>query len=182
VASAWIAYMGFAMTFATSIAYIITKNLTWDDWAFASAQIGVVFCTVAITTGPMWAKSVWGVYWYWNDLKLLMTLILWLVFIAYLAIRANVEARRSKANLSGIFSVIGMICIPLSFAANRWWTTIHPTIIASEKGVIETSEMVPALVVSVFAFTFLYITLLLFKVETLKLREKVEELKQRIGD
>lgn len=182
VASAWIAYVGFTVTFISSIVYMRTKDLRWDNWAVSSAEIGVVFTTLAITTGPMWAKAVWHVYWRWEDLKLLMTLVLWLVFIAYLALRANVPSRRTKATLAAVFSVVGMLCIPLSFAANRIWTQYHPTVIASEQGAIVTEGMLPALIVAVFAMTFLYMALLLLRVGIADLQDRVDELKQRIGD
>jgi heme exporter protein C len=182
VASAWIAYVAFIVTFATSIVYMKTKDLKWDNWAVSSAEIGVVFTTLAILTGPMWARAVWGEFWRWEDLKLLMTLVLWLVFIAYLALRANVQSRRSKATLAAVFSVIGMLCIPLSFAANRIWTQSHPTVIASDQGEIVTAGMVPALIVAVFAMTFLYIALLLLRVGAAKLQDRADELKLKVGD
>ena len=182
VASAWIAYVAFIVTFATSIVYMKTKDLKWDNWAVSSAEIGVVFTTLAILTGPMWARAVWGVFWRWEDLKLLMTLVLWLVFIAYLALRANVQSRRTKATLAAVFSVIGMLCIPLSFAANRIWTQYHPTVIASDQGDIVTEGMLPALIVAVFAMTFLYIALLLLRVGAAKLQDRADELKLKVGD
>ena len=98
VASAWIAYVAFGVTFATSLVYMKTKDFKWDNWAVSSAQIGVVFTTLAITTGPMWARAVWGEFWRWEDLKLLITLVLWLVFIAYIALRANVQSRPTKTS------------------------------------------------------------------------------------
>ncbi len=182
VASAWIAYVAFGVTFITSLLYMKTKDLQWDNWAVSSAEIGVVFTTLAITTGPMWAKAVWKVFWYWNDLKLVLTLVLWLVFIAYIVLRANVQSRRTKAQLAAVFSIIGMVCVPLSFAANRIWTTIHPTVIASEQGDIMTSAMVPALIVAVFAMSFLYVSILLMRVDIAKLQDRADELKLRVGD
>jgi heme exporter protein C len=182
VASAWIAYVAFAVTFITSILYITSKDFKWDNWAVSSAEIGVVFTTLAILTGPMWAKAVWGVYWRWEDLKLLMTLVLWLVFIAYLVLRANVPSRRTKASLAAVFSVVGMVCVPLSFAANRIWVQYHPTVIASDQGEIVSEGMLPALIVAVFAMTFLYLAILLMRVDVARLQDRTDELKARIGD
>ncbi len=180
VASAWIAYVAFGVTFLTSIIYMRTKDFKWDNWAVSSAEIGVVFTTLAILTGPMWAKAVWGVYWRWDDLKLLMTLVLWLVFIAYIVLRANVQSRRTKASLAAVFSIIGMLCVPLSFAANRIWTQYHPTVIASDQGEIVTEGMVPTLIVAIFAMTFLYMALLLLRVEIANLQDRADELKQKV--
>ncbi len=181
VASAWISYVAFSVTLVTSLVYLKTKDLKWDIPAFSSAQLGVVFCTLAITTGPMWAKATWGVYWRWEDLKLLMTLVLWLIFIAYLVLRANVQSKRTKADLSAAFSILGFLCIPLSAAANRIWQQSHPTVVATDSGGLAPS-MGAALGISVLAFTFLYVALLTMKLENETLKITVEDLKERIGD
>ena len=180
VASAWVSYLAFSITFVAGLLYLKSKDLKWDTIAFSSAEIGIIFCTLAITTGPLWGKAVWGVFWRWEDLKLFMTLVLWLVFIAYLALRANAKSKISKANLSAVFSIIGFICIPLSLAANRIWQQFHPTVIATSQGSLQ-SSMAFALVVAVFGFTFLYFYLLLAKIGIERMREKIEEIKQQVG-
>ena len=181
VASAWVSYVAFAVTFVAGIMYLRTRDLRWDANALSSAELGVLFCTLAITTGPMWAKAVWGVYWRWADLKLLMTLVLWLVFIAYLALRANTPDRRRVASLGAVFSSVGMLCVPLSFAANRIWTQYHPTVIATSTGGLQASTGA-TLGVAVVAFTVLYVFLMLARVGIERVRDELEELKQKAGD
>lgn len=181
VASAWVAYLAFGVTFVAGLLYMRSQDLKWDALAYGSAGLGVVFCTIAITTGPLWGKAVWGVYWRWDDIKLFMTLVVWLIFIAYLALRANVNSKKRRANLSAVFGIMGFICIPLSFAANRIWTQSHPTVIATARGSLQ-SSMALGLMVAVFAFTFLYIYLLLAKLGLERMKEEIEELKQEIGD
>ena len=180
VASAWISYLAFGVTFVAGLLYLKSKDLKWDTVAYGSAEVGIIFCTLAIITGSLWGKAAWGVFWRWEDLKLFITLVLWLVFIAYLALRANAKSRISKANLSAVFGIIGFICVPLSFAANRIWQQYHPTVIATSRGGLQAS-MAFALVVAVFAFTFLYVYLLLARVSIEKMRETIEEIKQQIG-
>ncbi len=180
VASAWISYLAFGVTFVAGLLYLKSKDLKWDTIAYSSAEIGIIFCTLAIITGSLWGKAAWGVFWRWEDLKLFITLVLWLVFIAYLALRANAKSRISKANLSAVFGIIGFICVPLSFAANRIWQQYHPTVIATSQGSLQAS-MAFALTVAVFAFTFLYFYLLLARVGIERMREKIEEIKQRVG-
>jgi heme exporter protein C len=181
VSSAWISYLAFGVTFIASLLYLKTKNLKWDTLAIGSAEIGIVFCTLAITTGPLWGKAVWGVYWKWEDLKLFMTLVLWLIFIAYFALRGNVKSKIKKANLSAVFGIIGFFCIPLSFGANRVWQQYHPTVIATSQGSLQ-SSMGFTLSISVIAFTFLYLYLLLTKIEVDNMYESIEKIKQKIGD
>ncbi len=180
VASAWISYLAFGVTFVGGLLYLRSKDFKWDTIAFSSAEIGIIFCTLGIITGSLWAGATWRVFWRWEDIKLFMTLILWLVFIAYLALRANAKSRTSRANLSAIFGIIGIICIPLSFGANRIWQQYHPTILASSEGGLQAS-MAFVLVVAVFAFTFLYIYLLLARVDIERMRETIEKIKQQVG-
>jgi len=137
VASAWISYLAFGVTFVAGLLYLKSKDLKWDTVAYGSAEVGIIFCTLAIITGSLWGKAAWDVFWRWEDLKLFITLVLWLVFIAYLALRANAKSRISKANLSAVFGIIGFICVPLSFAANRIWQQYHPTVIATSRGKLQ---------------------------------------------
>ena len=181
VASAWVSYLAFGTTLLGSLLYLKTNNMKFDILAYSSAEIGVVFCTAAIITGALWAKGVWGVFWIWDDMKLFMTMVLWLVFIAYLALRSNSDPGKARARMSAVFGIIGFLCIPLSFAANRIWTQFHPTVIASEGGSLQ-STMVQTLVTAVFAFTFLYLGILMMKTDLEMTREELEEIKQEIGD
>ena len=180
VASAWVSYLAFGVTFAVGLIYLKTKDLKWDTIAFVSAEIGVIFCSIAIITGSLWAGAVWRVFWRWEDIKLFITLVLWLVFIAYLALRANAKSRISKARLSAVFGIIGIICIPLSFGANRIWQQYHPTVFVSSEGSLQPS-MTYSFIVAMFAFTFLYIYLLLAGLDVEHLREKIEKIKQQLG-
>ena len=181
VATAWVSYVAFGVTFAGGLIYLRSKDFKWDTMAYDSAQIGLMFCTLALITGSLWARAAWGVFWKWEDLKLLITLVLWLVFIAYLALRANTKSRAQKANLSAVFGIIGVICIPLSFAADRIWQQYHPAVIATSRGSLQ-SSMGFALGVAVLAFTFLYVYFLLAKMDIDKMKEKIEDIKQQIGD
>ena len=181
VSSAWISYIAFGVTFVCGLLFLKSQDLKWDTIAFSSAEIGVVFCTLAITTGPLWGKAVWNTFWRWEDLKLFMTLVLWLVFIAYLALRTNEKTRLKKARLSAVFGIIGFICIPLSLTANRIWQQYHPTVIATSQGSLQ-SSMGFALGISAIAFTFLYVYLLMAKIDIENMKEEVEKLKQKLGD
>jgi len=180
VASAWVSYLAFGVTFFAGLLYLKSKDFKWDTIAFSSVEIGIIFCTLGIITGSLWAKPVWGVFWRWEDFKLFITLVLWFIFIAYLALRANAKSRTSKANLSAVFGIIGFVCIPFSFGANRIWQQYHPTILASSEGSLQAS-MAFALVFAVFAFTILYIYLLLAKVDIEKMKEIIDKIKQQVG-
>ena len=80
VPTIWLAYLAFAVTFVASISYLVTKRLTWDLVAASSAEIGVVFTTVAIIGGAIWGKATWNVYWTW-DARLTLTAVMLFVYI-----------------------------------------------------------------------------------------------------
>ena len=86
VPSAWTAFLLFIINFVASLLYLIRKNIKADILAQVSAEVGVVFCTVVLVTGPIWARPVWGIWWTW-DLRLTLTLLLWLIYVSYLVLR-----------------------------------------------------------------------------------------------
>ena len=86
VPSAWTAFILFFFNFAASIVYLIKRNPAADIVALVSAEVGVVFCTVVLVTGPIWARPVWGIWWTW-DMRLTSTLVLWLIYVSYLFLR-----------------------------------------------------------------------------------------------
>lgn len=180
VPAAWVSYLAFGIVFVCSILYLKTNSRKWDTLAYSSAEIGVVFCTLAIISGPIWAKAEWGVYWRWEDIKLFMTLVLWLIFLAYVALRSASVSSDQSARLSAVFGIIGFICVPLSFFANRIWQTLHPTVIATNKGSIQ-PVMLVALIIVVIAFTLFFFYLLIKRFELENLNIKIEELKEELG-
>jgi heme exporter protein C len=177
---AWVSYLAFGIVFISSIIYLTTNSRKWDIIAYSSAEIGVVFCTLAIVTGPIWAKAEWGVYWQWEDLKLFITLILWLIFISYLALRSALSKSEQSARLAAVFGILGFFCVPLSFAANRIWNQIHPTVVATSEGSMQ-PVVGQALLIGVITFTIMFIYILFKRIELEKLSIKVEELKELVG-
>ena len=86
VPSAWTAFLLFTINFVASVVYLIRRSLAADALAVVSAEVGVVFCTVVLVTGPLWARPVWGIWWTW-DVRLTSTLVLWLIYVSYLMLR-----------------------------------------------------------------------------------------------
>ncbi len=86
VPSAWTAFLLFSINFIASVTYLIRRNPSADAIALVSAEVGVVFCTVVLVTGPLWARPVWGIWWTW-DVRLTSTLVLWLIYLSYLMLR-----------------------------------------------------------------------------------------------
>jgi heme exporter protein C len=179
VPAAWVSFVAFGVVFIMSILYLKNSKRKWDTIAFASAEIGVVFCTLAIITGPIWGKAEWGVYWRWEDTKLTITFVLWLIFLAYLLLRGGVESE-SNARLAAVFGIIGFTCVPLSFISSRVWQSMHPNVVATSEGSMSPETGI-GLLVGVVAFTFLYLFMLRKRVVIQEMSSKVEDLKEKIG-
>src|SRR5438128_5774501 len=86
VPSAWTAFLLFTVNFVASVVYLIRRSIKADILALVTAEVGVVFCTVVLVTGPLWARPVWGIWWTW-DIRLTSTLVLWLIYVSYLMLR-----------------------------------------------------------------------------------------------
>ncbi len=175
--AAFMAFGAFFITFLTSTLYLIQRNLKWDRIASGSAEVGVIFCTIVLITGPLWAKPIWNVWWTW-DPRLTTTLILWFIYLAYLMLRGVVRENQ-QANLCAVFGIIGFVSVPITFLAIRLWRTIHPVIITPQ-GINVSAPIKLTLIISFCAFVLLFITLLISRVELEKLRMKTEELRDRI--
>ena len=125
-----VAFFAFAVSLAGSIGFLAFRR-TYPDraqmsdaWALAGAEIGVVFCTVGLTTGPLWARRAWGIWWTW-DARLTTTLVLWLIYVSYLLMR-RFAAGSQMQTLAAVLGIFGALDVPIVYMANRWWRTQHP--------------------------------------------------------
>lgn len=174
VSSAFLSFFAFFIVFVASILYLWRWGRKWDVLAHSSAEIGVVFCTLVLITGPIWAKPVWNVWWTW-DPRLTTTLILWFFYISYLLLR-KMTGEGQKASISAVFGIIAFINVPITFFAIRIWRTIHPVII-STKGINITHPMLYTLIITLFAFMLLFFYLLMARVRLEKMRDDYGEMR-----
>jgi heme exporter protein C len=124
VPSAWTAFVFFFVNFLASIWYLIKRRATTDALALASAEVGVVFCTIVLVTGPLWAKPVWGIWWTW-DARLTTTLVLWLIYVSYLILRRFSDSQQTPT-LAAALAIFGFLDVPIVYMSIRWWRTQHP--------------------------------------------------------
>lgn len=168
VPTIWLAYLAFAVTFVASIAYLATKRLNWDLVAASSAEIGVVFTTVAIIGGAIWGKATWNVYWTW-DARLTLTAVMLFVYIGYLALRRAIPDPETKARRSSILGILGLVqLIPVHFSV-VWWRTLHQTNTFSPRGIEMDTSIRLFLYSAVIAFTVIYAALLKYRLELARL-------------
>jgi len=176
VASAFAAFTAFGLTFICSIAYLVRRSRAYDQVAASSVEVGLVFCTIVLLTGPIWAKAAWGVWWTW-DPRLTTTLVLWLIYVGYLLLRASAMRERRRA-VAAVYGIIGFIDVPIVFMSIRWWRTIHPVVI--ELGGIGLSpRMKLVFFITLLAFFLWYLYLLMIRWRVAALEEEIDDLRKR---
>jgi heme exporter protein C len=176
VPSAWIAFLAFGLVFLGSIQYLRTREQKWDNFASASAELGVIFTTLVLVTGPIWAKPVWGIWWTW-DVRLTTTLVLWLIYVSYLMVRSYSDNHYQASRYSAVLGIIGVINLPLVYFAVNWWNTQHQRLVlgigSTEAGL--DPDMRTTLYFSLLAFSSLFVWLLWFRVFLKKTEDMVRE-------
>jgi len=168
VPTIWLAYLAFGVTFVASVAYLMTRKLRWDHIAGSSAEIGVVFTSVAIIGGMIWGKATWNVYWTW-DARLTLTAIMLFVYIGYLALRRAIADPESRARRTAVLGILGLVqLVPVHFSVT-WWRTLHQTNTFRPRDIQMDDPILAALLIAVAAFTIVYAALLRHRVELAEL-------------
>ena len=172
VPSAEVAFLFFAVSLAGSIGYLVMKRNSpvgaqaADAWAVAGAEVGVVFCTVVLITGPLWARRAWGIWWTW-DARLTTTLVLWLIYVSYLLLR-RFAAGPQMQTLAAVLGIFGAVDVPIVYMSNRWWRTQHPApVFGGGEGSGMDPVMKTALLWNMLAWTAwgIYVLYLRYRVE-----------------
>jgi len=174
VPSAWTAFLLFFANFIASIVYLAKRNPAADAIAAATAEVGVVFCTVVLITGPIWARPVWGIWWTW-DARLTTTLVLWLIYVSYLVLRRYSVGTQTSV-LAAALAIFGFVDVPIVYMTIRWFRTQHPSpVIGGGESSGLDPTMAHALLWNWLAFSMLAIILVTARVRLQKLEQDVEE-------
>src|SRR5271170_7690583 len=135
VPSAWTAFILFFINFFASVVYLIRRSTKADIVALVTAEVGVVFCTVVLVTGPIWARPVWGIWWTW-DLRLTLTLVLWLIYVSYLVLRRFSSGGQTPV-LAAALAIFGALDIPLVYFSIWFFRTQHPQPVVGGGGYVD---------------------------------------------
>jgi heme exporter protein C len=162
VGAAFNAFLSFFVVFVAGILYLARRKLVWDQIAVASVEVGVIFTTIVLTTGPIWAKPVWNTWFPWGDPRVMTTLVLWMIYVAYLILRSSLPEGDKKYRFCAVFGIIGFLDVPIVWMSIRWWRTIHPVVITTEGAQLE-PEMLRALIAAVVACFALLASLTLLR-------------------
>lgn len=175
----WVATVAFILVFASSIMYLWKGTRKWDILAYCSAEIGVLFLTITILTGSIWAKPVWGTWWTW-DPQLTTTFILWILYIVYLVLRMSAGSDTKKAKFAAVFGIIAFIDLPLVYASVRVMRGISPVVFGPGGGGIA-PQMMHALLINLAACSLLFVLLLMERMDLERMGDELMELKTREG-
>ncbi len=120
-------YVAFGITAIGSICYLWKQSRWWDTTAHASAEIGVIFSALTLITGSIWGRPTWNTWWEWGDVRLVTTLVMFLMFVGYLALRQVPAQPQIRAKRAAIVGIIGTINIPIVNRSVEWWenSTLH---------------------------------------------------------
>jgi len=173
VPSAWTAFVLFLINFVSSIIYLIRRDSKSDIVAFVSAEVGVVFCTVVIVTGPIWARPVWGIWWAPGDIRLMTTLVLWLIYISYLMVRRLSTGGKTPV-IAAVVAIFGALDVPLVYFSIWFFRTQHPSPVIGGGGSLD-PRMAHVLLINWVAFLCLAWLLCWTRYELEVAKRKVEE-------
>lgn len=169
--AAWNTFLGFFVVAGASVSYLWQGDRFSDLLAQAAAEIGMVFCSLVIITGSLWARPIWGVWWTW-DPRLTMVVILWTIYAAYLLLRALAGDNELVARYAAVLGIVGVLDIPILYIAVRLWRGIHPKVERMAP------EMAWTLLVCAGAFLCLFAWLLWLRLRSLSLHDEVATLRR----
>lgn len=174
VSSAWTAFVGFGTVAFSGAMFLWSGRERWDQMARSAAEIGVLFCTFVLITGPLWARAIWGTWWQW-DPRLTQTLILWAIYVSYLTLRTFGGAEDVVKRWAAVLGIFGVVGIPIIIVSVRLLPGIHPAVLVTKEreGGLVDPGMRLALVVT--GLTFLLFFVWLMRVRT-RIQRVTEEL------
>lgn len=174
VPCAWITFAAFALAAVSGAFYLWLGQQLWDDLGYAAAEVGMMFCTLVLATGSIWAKPIWGTWWTW-DSRLTSTFILWLLYGGYLVLRNLADDSPQVARFAAVFALAAVIDVPVIIISVRLWRTIHPAVLLTRSGEhgLQDPRMIATLLVSGLAFGVMFVWLLMLRLAVLRANSRL---------
>ena len=177
----WLGMISIVVVAVASMMYLVTGKTKWDDMAYSAAELGVLFATLILVTGSVWARGDLGWWWTW-DAKLTTTLVLWFIYVGYLMVRSYAPKGSQGARYGAVVALIGAVDAPIIFMATVWWRTAHPELnlgpAATDANSICPSKICTTLLVSAFMFTVLYVYMLIERYSMRRTETALDEVHQ----
>lgn len=176
---AWWALVSFFLVFCGSIAYILKRRTAADNLCAAAAEIGLVFCSLALASGMIWAKKSWGVWWTW-DPRLTTTFVMWFIYAAYLLLRQLDMAPARRRMVGAVLGIVAFLDVPLVFLSARLFRSIHPAVFGKGGGL--SAEMRMVVFATIFSLGLLWLGLLLFRFRQLEQASQLDAAREWVLD
>ncbi len=180
----WLGMLSIVLVAFASIMYLITRKEKWDSLAYATAELGVVFSSLILVTGVIWARGDLGWWWTW-DAKLTTTLILWFVYVGYLMVRAYAPKGSQGARFGAVVALFGAIDAPIIYMATVWWRTAHPELntgpLAEDVDALGSGKIYLTLLVATITFTVLYAYILVERYSLRRSEAALDEIHQSVA-
>ena len=159
-------FLAFFVVFIASLGYLIKRTSKWDAIAHASAEVGVVFVTLALLTGIIWARPIWNTWWTWEP-RLTTTMILWLIYVAYLMVRSYAPSQSKGAIYGAVVGILGFVDVPIVYYSVVWWRSVHPSPVVGPFAQADAldSTMAWILLYSFITFVFFFAYMVMERIE-----------------
>jgi len=174
VPSAWVAFMAFGIVALCSLGYLWLRDDRLDAISVSAAELGLVFTTIVLISGPLWGRLAWGAWWVWEP-RLTLTLLLWFIYVGYFILRGATESAERGKRFAAILGIVGAVDIPLIHLSVTWFRSQHPqAVVMRPEGPQADPEIVQTLLVSLLAFTLLFFALLMLRYGMERLSQRLE--------
>jgi len=176
VPSAWMALFIYTNMAVASFVFLVWRHSVADMFARASASIGACFAFLTLVTGSLWGKPMWGAWWVW-DARLTSMLILFFLYLGYLALARQAEGDEPAQKTCAILALVGFVNIPIIKFSVEWWNTLHQpaSLFRAGGAAIATPMLVPLLLMGL-AFTCFYLLLAICKIRTIVAHAKIRRM------
>jgi heme exporter protein C len=173
-------FLAFAGAGVAGVLHLRSARSAYDHASHAAVGAGMLFATLVLITGSVWARTAWGTWWTW-DARLTTFLVLWLVFASYLTLRSLGRENHMMPRYAAVLAAVGALNIPLVMMATRLWRTIHPQVIRNPEGGIDDSRMIATLALSFIAVFALFFWLWAVRARLFRAEERVAALEHSLS-
>lgn len=176
VPAAWVGFFAFFIVALCSAVYLWLGEERLDIAAVSAAEGGILFTTIVLISGPLWAKLAWGTWWTWEP-RLTLTLLLWFIYVGYFMVRNATENVEQGKRFAAVVGIVGALNIPLIHVSVLWFRSLHPQpVVARVDGPTLHPDMLTVLLTALAAWTSLFFALFLLRYGTARLEDRVDHL------
>jgi len=178
--SVFATYASVIVMLGASMTYLWKRDLRWDNLSRSATEVGVMFCTVVLVTGSIWARPAWGAWWTW-EARITTTLVLWMLLVACLMVRGYADNRDTGARLASIVGIVAALDLPIIHKAVTWWRGQHPVVFEPGKEKALAPGMGATLGVCALAFLLVWAIILTLRYRQTGQEDRLATVAERVG-